>query len=94
MRVPLARCRMPVLATLGRPVTGDDRLGGGPPAAGLRRAAYRQPFTAMPSVPPTVSILAYLPLAVGVAAGGIAIAIGKQCQAVLGYVTYRLLTVF
>jgi hypothetical protein len=32
----------------------------------------------MPSVPATVSILAYLPLAVGVAAGGIAIAIGKQ----------------
>jgi hypothetical protein len=48
----------------------------------------------MPSVPPTVSILAYLPLAVGVAAGGIAIAIGKQRQAVLGYVTYRLITVF
>ena len=48
----------------------------------------------MPSVPPTVSILAYLPLAVGVAAGGIAIAIGEQRQAVLGYVTYRLITVF
>jgi hypothetical protein len=38
--------------------------------------------------------LAYLPLAVGVAAGGIAIAIGKQRQAVLGYVTYRPITVF
>ena len=50
----------------------------------------------MPSVPPTVSVLAYLPLAVGVAAGGIAIAIaiGEQRQAVLGYVTYRLMTVF
>jgi hypothetical protein len=41
-----------------------------------------------------LSILAYLPLAVGVAAGGIAIAIGKQRQVVLGYVAYRLITVF
>jgi len=94
MRVPLARCRNACIgdarqARDWRRPPGGRTSGGRPTPRGVP-----SPFTAMPSVPPTVSVLAYLPLAVGVAAGGIAIAIGEQRQAVLGYVTYRLITVF
>ena len=94
MRVPLARCRNACIgdarqARDWRRPPGGQTSGGRPTPRGVP-----SPFTAMPSVPPTVSVLAYLPLAVGVAAGGIAIAIGEQRQAVLGYVTYRLITVF